>query len=91
MDSDLADAATRDASGRAAAIVRALVTELRVVPSDRHAPLGLEIVGDLAAHLSRDPDGSIAVSEIVGGCQSFGSTCHVLPHYTPSSQMASAG
>ena len=57
-----------DAAGHEAInLVRELITRIRVIPTPKGEPIGLEIAGDLAALLSANNEGTPVVSTMVAG------------------------
>ena len=56
-----------DAGQEAIALVRELVTRVRVIPRARGASVGLEIAGDLAAILSVNETGAACMVSMVAG------------------------
>jgi hypothetical protein len=55
------------ASFEAVALVRELVKGVRVVPTPRNEPVGLEITGDLAALLTVNEEGTSGMITMVAG------------------------
>ncbi len=55
------------ASAEAVALVRGLVTEIRVVPRGKGEPVGLEIIGDLAALMAPERDANSVTASLVAG------------------------
>ena len=49
--------------------MRELITRVRVIPTPRGEPIGLEIAGDLAALLSVNNEGTLVVSTMVAGAR----------------------
>jgi hypothetical protein len=56
-----------DAGQEAIGLVRELVTRVRVIPRQPGEPVGLEIVGDLAAILSVNETGPACMVSMVAG------------------------
>jgi hypothetical protein len=59
-----------EAGHEAIALVRELVTRVRVVPTPRGEAVGLEIAGDLAALLGVNEEGPIGMAKMVAGARS---------------------
>jgi hypothetical protein len=58
-----------EAGHEAIALVRELVTRVRVVPTPRGEAVGLEIAGDLAALLNVNEEGPIGMAKLVAGAR----------------------
>ena len=60
--------AAGDAAGtEAVALVRDLIQKVRVIPTPRGEPVGLEVAGDLAAILAMNGGGTAVMSTLVAG------------------------
>ena len=55
------------ASAEAVALVRELIIKIRIVPGNKGEPVGLDIVGDLAALMAAEPDGKTVTAMVVAG------------------------
>jgi site-specific DNA recombinase len=55
------------ASVEAVALVREMIVEIRVIPRGKGEPMGLEIVGDLAALMATERDANAAIAPMVAG------------------------
>ncbi|HEY1243435.1 MAG TPA: recombinase family protein [Hyphomicrobiaceae bacterium] len=67
-----------DAAGHEAInLVRELITRVRVIPTPKGEPIGLEIAGDLAALLGANNEGTPVVSTMVAGAR-FSRDRHIL-------------
>ncbi len=66
---EIHDALTRGdaASAEAAALVREMITEIRIIPRGRGEPVGIEIVGDLAALVALERAVNTVTASVVAG------------------------
>ena len=62
--------ASRDAATiEAVTLVRELITRIRVMPTSRGEPVGLEIAGDLAMLVTQNEPGTALVPSVVAGAR----------------------
>jgi hypothetical protein len=69
------------ASVEAVALVREMIVEIRVIPRGKGEPMGLEIVGDLAALMATERDANAAIAPMVAGARNH--RCRASPDHIP--------